>query len=256
MKETTVQWLHTMLWTADCFMRPTFRNLTGTYKEWAYRNGLTPYWHRLEKQGWVERIDPNRSGQLYRLTEAGRVMALGGRDPEAWWGRPWDGVWRMVLFDVPEQQRAARNRVRRYFKSRGFGYLQKSVWISPDPWGDTATLVEGVGSNVEELIFLEAEPSAGVRHSDVVAGAWDFERLNDAYQAHQDILKRFPQTVLATGKGWECWHSWLREEGTAWRQVMELDPLLPTALEPPSYLGRKVWKQRRDILRRAGSLIR
>jgi hypothetical protein len=61
------------------------------------------------------------------------LHVLGGRDPEAQWARPWDGQWRLVLFDVPTGQNAQRERLRRYLRDKGFGYLQNSVWISPDP---------------------------------------------------------------------------------------------------------------------------
>jgi DNA-binding transcriptional regulator PaaX len=38
-----------------------------------------------------------------------------------------------VLFDVPTGQNAQRERLRRCLRDKGFGYLQNSVWISPDP---------------------------------------------------------------------------------------------------------------------------
>lgn len=42
----------------------------------------------------------------------------------------WDGKWRIVIFDIPEERRIIRNLFRRNLKKWGFKQLQKSVWIS------------------------------------------------------------------------------------------------------------------------------
>jgi DNA-binding transcriptional regulator PaaX len=43
----------------------------------------------------------------------------------------WDGKWRMVVFDVPEQFRSGRNALRQKLKNMGFKELQKSVFVFP-----------------------------------------------------------------------------------------------------------------------------
>lgn len=43
----------------------------------------------------------------------------------------WDGKWRFVIFDIPEQQRLLRGLVRDKLKHLGFGMWQKSVYASP-----------------------------------------------------------------------------------------------------------------------------
>src|SRR3989344_617741 len=46
----------------------------------------------------------------------------------------WDGRWRVVIFDVPEQRRHDRHFLRRQLKAMDFQLLHKSVWVSPyDP---------------------------------------------------------------------------------------------------------------------------
>jgi len=43
----------------------------------------------------------------------------------------WDGKWRMVIFDIPENLKATRNIVRDLLKRIGFYQLQKSVYVYP-----------------------------------------------------------------------------------------------------------------------------
>ncbi|MFH1631658.1 MAG: CRISPR-associated endonuclease Cas2 [bacterium] len=44
---------------------------------------------------------------------------------------PWDGKWRIVVYDIPEKHRHARFVLRDKLKQIGFIKLQKSVWICP-----------------------------------------------------------------------------------------------------------------------------
>jgi phenylacetic acid degradation operon negative regulatory protein len=45
----------------------------------------------------------------------------------------WDGGWRIILFDIPENKRRHRDYLRNTIKFIGFKELQKSVWVSPYP---------------------------------------------------------------------------------------------------------------------------
>ncbi|MFN7341937.1 MAG: hypothetical protein ACK5TA_01230, partial [bacterium] len=75
--------------------------------------------------------DPASGKRLHRLTEAGRNAANGGRDPEVAWATPWDGKWRLFLFDIPEAENTKRRQLTRALAKAGCGCLQGSVWISP-----------------------------------------------------------------------------------------------------------------------------
>jgi hypothetical protein len=138
MQPKTEELLSLLLWSADALMRPTFRNLTDSYESWAYRNGLMRQVAVLEKQQLVERSPGALDDRVYRLTDQGRLHALGGRDPAAQWSRAWDERWRLVLFDIPTAQNTHRARLRRYLRNKGFGYLQNSVWTHPILWSKNA----------------------------------------------------------------------------------------------------------------------
>ena len=45
----------------------------------------------------------------------------------------WDGGWRMVLFDIPEEKRKYRDYLRKVLKLVGFKEFQRSIWIYPYP---------------------------------------------------------------------------------------------------------------------------
>ena len=252
----TAQLLNFLLWSADQLMRPTFRNLTESYESWAYRKGLLFQLHRLERRRWIERKQAMPKDRIYRLTEQGRLYALGGRDPEQRWKRPWDQQWRMVIFDVPMGKDSQRRRLWSYLRGKGFGYLQNSVWITPDPLEEERQVLAGGKTDVESLILLEARPCAGEADDQIVAGAWDFGRINRRYSEHLNVLKRRPTGLLRSEAAASALQRWAAAEHEAWLNAVMRDPLLPERLLPSDYLGKRAWQRRKEILQEAGRHLR
>jgi phenylacetic acid degradation operon negative regulatory protein len=246
MKPKTHLFLYHLLWTADQLVRPTLRNLNGSFEAWAYRGGLSRQLAELERQQFVERsksTGPN--ARIFRLTEQGRLVALGGRDPVARWSRPWDGRWRIIVFDVPMTQNKERQRLRRYLRSRSFGFVQGSVWITPDPLEQEVGLLRSSRVHVGSLLCLEANTCAGESDEELVAAAWDFERINAGYRRYMDAIE-----TRAKGKGHSAALRDLAElEWSTWRDAVSLDPLLPRPLLPRNYLGEKAWNRRAKVFR-------
>lgn len=256
MNSKTEEFLNFLLWSADLLLRPSFRNLTDSYESWAYRNGLFRQATRLEQQHLIERDVSSPEDRLYRLSAQGRLHALGGRDPEERWARQWDGLWRLVLFDVPMGQNAERERLRRYLRSNGFGYLQNSVWITPDLLDQERKILGEGKINVESLILLEARPCAGESDAEIVVGAWDFGRINRRYARHLKVLDERPGGALRSKSPAKALLRWATLEREAWLDAVTKDPLLPARLLPSDYLGQQAWRRRVEVLRDAGRQLR
>lgn len=256
MQPKTEEFLNFLLWSTGKLVRPTFRNLTESYESWAYRNGFMRQVATLKKRRLVECEPGNANDRLYRLTAQGRLHALGGRDPEERWTRAWDGRWRLVLFDVPTGQNSQRDRLRCFLRDRGFGYLQNSVWITPDPLKEEWQILRGGKVNVESLIILEARPCAGESDADIVAGAWDFEHINRRYARHLKVLEDRPRGALRNESKARVLQRWAAAEHEAWLDAVTNDPLLPGRILPPDYLGRQAWGRRVAGLRDAARLLR
>jgi phenylacetic acid degradation operon negative regulatory protein len=252
MKAKTEELLNLLLWSADKLMRPTFRNLTDSYESWAYRNGLPRQISTLEKGQLIETRGDGSDACVYRLTAQGRLCALGGRDPQARWSRAWDGRWRLVLFDVPVARDSHRRRLRRYLHDRGLGCLQGSVWVTPDPLEEEKKILLGAKVDVESLLLLDARPCAGESDAEIVAGAWDFERINQRYLRLMKILGEHPKGLLRNTASAKAMLRWASAEREAWLDAVSNDPLLPKRILPPGYLGQAAWQQRVEVLQQAG----
>jgi phenylacetic acid degradation operon negative regulatory protein len=256
MQPKTEEFLNLLLWSADMLMRPTFRNLTASYEGWAYRNGLLRQVATLQKQQLVERDARTANDRIYRLTAHGRLHVLGGRDPEERWARRWDGQWRLVLFDMPAGQNAQRERLRRYLREKGFGYLQNSVWITPDPLVEERRILGDGKIDVESLLLLEGRPCAGESDAQIIVGAWDFERINRRYARHLKVIEERPTGALRNGARANALRRWAAAEREAWLDAVTNDPLLPSRILPPDYLGQEAWRRRAEVLRAAGRQLR
>ena len=252
MQPRTEEFLNLLFWSAEKLMWPTFRNLTDSYESWAYRNGLLRQISVLEQQKMLERDHAAPDDRVYRLTRQGRLHALGGRDPQARWAREWDGRWRLVLFDVPTAQNSHRTRLRRYLRDKGFGYLQNSVWITPDSLDAERQILVGGKINVESLLLLEARPCAGESDAEIVAGAWDFELINHRYARHLNILGERPGGTLRNEMAAKSLLRWAAAEREAWLDAVTCDPLLPERILPSDYQGQRAWRRRVEVLREAG----
>lgn len=67
------------------------------------------------------------------LTKEGQKKALQFKFDEMEIKKPakWDKKWRIVIFDIPERKKKAREALRRKLKDLGFRELQKSVFVHP-----------------------------------------------------------------------------------------------------------------------------
>ncbi len=72
------------------------------------------------------------------LTEKGRKRALTFNKDEMKIPRPakWDGRWHVVIFDIPEKHKMARNSLREKLIRLGFCHWQKSAYVYPYPCHD------------------------------------------------------------------------------------------------------------------------
>jgi DNA-binding transcriptional regulator PaaX len=81
---------------------------------------------RLRERGLIQQDTIDSKKVIFRLTELGQD-ALGLNEFD---NKKWDGKWRIVIWDIPEQKRIIRNTFRRNLKKWDFRPLQKSVWVS------------------------------------------------------------------------------------------------------------------------------
>jgi len=99
------------------------------------RYAITRALKNLSEKGELENHDTEHSSFL-RLTNQGRQrMRTMKLDSDAFpISTHWDGKWRIVILNVPEEQKEQRNALRYLLKKANFVCAKNSVWISPYPF--------------------------------------------------------------------------------------------------------------------------
>jgi DNA-binding transcriptional regulator PaaX len=126
-------------------------------------------------------------------------------------------------------------------RANGFGYLQNSVWIRPDPVNELAGALAEWRDDVESFVLMEAACCPGYSDAALVAGAWDFDEINRRLRAYIQTATLTAQDLSRLRERPSALPGWMTQERLAWRHAMELDPLLPRALWPPGYEGGRAW---------------
>lgn len=73
--------------------------------------------------------------------------------------RSWDRKWRVVLYDIPESKRSARDQIRSLLKNLGFRNLQISVWVHPLPCFKQFQTIRNAYGLKNHLLLLEVDDS-------------------------------------------------------------------------------------------------
>lgn len=130
--EEIIQTLIDLSWHPYKLMYPSFP------KEYS-RKSINKAFGRLEKKGIIQR-GIMEDEVCIRLTEFGlnkfrekqerkiQKPNINKKDER------WDGKWRVVIFDIPEENRRVREALRETLKLMEFYPLQKSVWVSKNDY--------------------------------------------------------------------------------------------------------------------------
>jgi phenylacetic acid degradation operon negative regulatory protein len=206
---------------------------------------------RLRKEGWLA---ASRTGRetVYSLTPGAWQMLDEGRARIFHHANgPWDGQWHMVIYQVPETERALREQLRRRLAWLGFGPLSPSVWLSPH---DRIQQVKDdfAASPAAQLDTFRSRSAGNGADRDIAARAWDLAALMRDYRSLLDrYAPRLPEYQAGGLDDREALVERMRLIYD-YRHFPFRDPGLPSELLPDDWPGR----QAHDFFLQAHGLLR
>lgn len=93
----------------------------------------------------------------FRLSEEGRKRLNNNAidDDTAIVTNNWDGYWRIIILDLPEERKNEREALRYLLKKAGFVCMKNSVWISMYPYENLFTNIKkDLGLSSEMMIIV------------------------------------------------------------------------------------------------------
>jgi phenylacetic acid degradation operon negative regulatory protein len=181
------------------------------------------------------------------LDDGGRRIFSFGATPA-----PWDGMWSLVAFSIPEEHRSARDELRKELRWLGFAPLYDGLWVCPrDHAGDVMARLKDLGISTATAFratALDAADAADGAHgaggaggagglvtADIPARAWDLSGLRDRYQEFTEFAGLLrDQTVAGEITIADALVARTRVMNE-WRAFPAMDPDLPYELLPPAW---------------------
>jgi phenylacetic acid degradation operon negative regulatory protein len=193
---------------------------------------------RMRREGWFTTSRDGRQTS-YALTARSAKMLDEGRARIFERGRDdWDGVWRMVIYAVPEESRAERDRVRRALAWHGFGPLAAATWISPHPRLEVVREALA-GLSATRMDLLESRALSRAADREMAFRCWDLDGLARDYTGLISGYGQLPGAAeLAELAGPEALRRQV-ELVASYRALPFRDPDLPAALLPEGWQGRR-----------------
>jgi phenylacetic acid degradation operon negative regulatory protein len=172
---------------------------------------------RLKRRGVIE--SERRDGAAgYRLTTRGEAILRAG-DARIYKRAAGDDGWLLVVFSVPESQRALRHRLRSGLAGLGLGIVAPAVWIAPAHLrAEVERLIADLG--IERVELFEADPLGDPTRY------WDLDALTAEYERYLAEWESRPVDGFA---------GYIRHLD-AWRRIPFHDPGLPTPV------GERAWQ--------------
>ena len=117
---------------------------------------LTRSIKNLVESGCVEIIKSDNKSYL-RLMKKGRkklnYMKLEGSGVLV--PTTWDGLWRIIILDIPEERKSEREALRYLLKKANFACIKNTVWISPYPYEHLfINIKKDLGLGTELMIII------------------------------------------------------------------------------------------------------
>jgi phenylacetic acid degradation operon negative regulatory protein len=114
-------------------------NLDGSKDRKRYRRTVD----NLKKQKYINLY--NEGGKNYlEITKKGqeKIKQFDYEDLKIEKPKKWDGMWRLVIFDIPEKKKKIREEIRLKLEDMGFYQIQKSAFIYPHECRDQILFIK------------------------------------------------------------------------------------------------------------------
>lgn len=155
----------------------------------------------------------------------------------------WDGLFRILSYEIPEKKRELRDKLRREVASWGLGPWHRSFWLTPHP---IITSLRKLVSEKEEEEYVQAFESTHVfgDRELLIEKVWGKKKLESQYRS---LFKKWHQ-ILSKDQDKV---SKMKQVVTDYVDILKQDPGLPKQLIGENWIGYEavsLFREIRDIL--------
>lgn len=217
--------------TVDWWEAANSRSLYLTYghnKKQSIRDAVSA----LLKTGYIEKRIKDNGEAVYRITSWGKTKLIYSIPLARYTGKKWDGIWRLVSFDIPEKEAKLRKWLRKKLKELGFGMLQESLWLIPHDLGQVFEEFIEHENLKDYIVIWEGKRIFGENEKELARRVWKLDQLAEKYF---DFLNQWQGSKEKRGEVKKRKEEWEEE----YFSLLENDPGLPKELLPDNWLFKK-----------------
>lgn len=118
----------------------------------------------LHRQKYIK-INKRSKNNIIEITEKGKRRAIEYEFQNTKINKPnnWDGYWRIIIFDIPENIKKSRQALNIKLKNMGFYPLQKSTFLSPFPCKKEVDFVGNYFQVRKYIMYIKAKELDGAQ---------------------------------------------------------------------------------------------
>lgn len=233
----------------------SYENMYGWVPEQYKKHNFNHLVWRNIKTGYIERVE--KQGEAYiRLTSQGTKKITRDFPLLSLQKRKWDKKWRVVIFDIEEVNRGARDRLRKKLKELGFGMIQKSVFVSPhDIIQDLLEFIETAGLDKVVYAFESSNLATG-DIKELANKIWNLDVLNKKYREiieeieAKHLIIKHDRVKMLNEKDKRKKVSLIKELRQKYLMTVFGDPFLPKELLPSNWYGYEAKKLIKNLQKR------
>ncbi len=190
----------------------------------------------------ILKVRRNKSRSYYSLSNEGlAIMNKGERRIFERKRAKWDGLWNLVVYYIPEENREARDRLRRELAWMGFGPLTTATWISPHDLTDEVSELADKLKIQPYIQIFQTRMKNSNDPAEIVARCWDLQKIHKRYSTFiKEYRKKMVdhQTRIDEGEIIESSEYFVQRFKLIddYRRLPYLDPDLPEELLPKNWL--------------------
>jgi len=128
--------------------------LKNKYRKYSFNRSLA----RLKEASLIF-FEKTEKGNFVRLTPKGeeKLRKFQLNDFKIKKPKRWDGKWRLLIFDIKEERKSVRDKIRRNLFKMGLLRLQDSVWVYPYDCEDYINLMKADFKIGKDLLYVVAD---------------------------------------------------------------------------------------------------
>lgn len=200
----------------------------------------------LIKEGLIEKEEGKETETKisnYRLTEKGFLRLCLEFPFFRFLKAEWDGLWRIISYEIPEKKREIRDRLRREMRGWGLGPWHRSFWLTPHP---VISELKDLTYGKEEEKYIQAFEATHI-YGDMevlVEKVWARSQLDSRYR---ELFKKWHTVLSKDIANIEK----MKEIVYRYIEILRDDPGLPTSLVGTKWIGYEafeIFKEVRGIL--------